>query len=81
MTLDETVTDQLSLSVKNAIQKYFATLEGTDPNNIYALMLTQVERPLLETIMQFANKNQCKAADWLGISRNTLRKLLLKYNL
>ena len=81
MQLDDTVTNQLSASVRIAIQKYFATLEGTDPSDIYALVLTQVERPLLESVMQFASNNQCKAADWLGISRNTLRKLLLKYNL
>lgn len=81
MQLDESLNNQLGACVRAAIQQYFATLEGTDPSNIYSLVLTEVERPLLETVMHFAKKNQSKAADWLGISRNTLRKLLSKYNL
>lgn len=71
----------LGTSVRNAIQQYFATLDGTDARNIYDLVISQIEKPLLETIMQLANNNQSKATKWLGISRNTLRKLLQKYNL
>jgi Fis family transcriptional regulator len=71
----------LGLSVSAAIQKYFANLEGTHPNNIYNLVLAEIEKPMLTTVMQHAGNNQCKAAEWLGISRNTLRKLLDKYNI
>jgi len=73
--------EQLSQIVRNAITKYFLNLDGTDANNIYSLVLQQVERPLLETVMKHANNNQSKAAQWLGLSRNTLRKLLDKYNI
>jgi len=72
---------QLSALIKNSITDYFANLDGTDPTNIYSLVLSQIEKPLLEAVMQHANNNQSKAAVWLGLSRNTLRKLLEKYNL
>lgn len=73
--------DPIQVSIKNAIAQYFSNLEGEPANNIYELVLTQVERPLLTSVMQHANNNQSKAALWLGISRNTLRKLLEKYKI
>ena len=73
--------DPIQTSIKKAIAQYFLHLDGADANNIYALVLSQVERPLLEVVMQHANNNQSKAAQWLGLSRNTLRKLLDKYNI
>lgn len=77
----ESNSEQLGQLVREAITKYFCNLDGTDANNIYALVIDQIERPLLETVMHHANKNQSKAAQWLGLSRNTLRKLLAKYNI
>lgn len=72
---------QLSEAVRQTLNQYFANLDGTDARNIYTLVLAQVETPLLETVMQQTQNNQSKAAQWLGISRNTLRKLLSKYNI
>jgi Fis family transcriptional regulator len=40
-----------------------------------------VEKPLLEVIMHHADNNQSKAAQWLGLNRNTLRKKLLEHKL
>lgn len=71
----------IQASIQQAISQYFINLEGAQANNIYDLVINQVERPLLATVMQHANNNQSKAAQWLGISRNTLRKLLEKHNL
>lgn len=73
--------DIIQTSIKQAIAQYFINLEGATPSNIYELLITQVEKPLLTAVMQQADNNQSKAANWLGISRNTLRKLLAKYNL
>jgi Fis family transcriptional regulator, factor for inversion stimulation protein len=44
-------------------------------------MILGVERPLLEVVMQHAEGNQSKAAEWLGINRNTLRRKLLDHKL
>ena len=71
----------LQSSVKRAILQYFEHLDGAEANNIYELVLAQVERPLLESVMTKAQNNQSKAARWLGLSRNTLRMLLEKYNI
>lgn len=68
-------------SVRTAIEQYFSKLDGGSAANIYDLVLCEVERPLLETVMQYAQGNQSKAAKWLGLSRNTLRKLLGKYDI
>ncbi len=71
----------IQLSIKQAIQQYFVNLEDAEATNMYSMVIEQVERSLLSNVMQHANNNQSKASKWLGISRNTLRKLLDKYQL
>ena len=65
----------LSDDVRWHLQQYFAA--ATPPleqGNLYAQVLEAIERPLIEQILQVTQGNQCKAALWLGINRNTLRK-------
>nr|MBP9831882.1 Fis family transcriptional regulator [Polaromonas sp.] len=38
-------------------------------------------KPLLEVVMQYADQNQSKAAECLGLNRNTLRKKLIEHQL
>jgi len=45
------------------------------------MVVNAVERPMLEVVMQRAEGNQSKAAEWLGINRNTLRRKLLEHKL
>ncbi len=45
------------------------------------MVLFQVEKPLLQRVMQECGGNQCKAADMLGLNRNTLRKKLVQHGL
>lgn len=73
--------DALKLSINHAITQYFINLEDEEASNIYELVINQVEKHLLTTVMQQAQNNQSKAARWLGLSRNTLRKLLEKYGM
>jgi Fis family transcriptional regulator len=40
-----------------------------------------VEKPMLDVVMRHAEGNQSKAAQWLGINRNTLRRKLLDHKL
>jgi len=56
-------------------------LDGEVPQNVYDMVLQCIEIPLLETVMQHAKGNQSKAAEILGLNRNTLRKKLAQYNL
>ena len=67
--------------VENALNVYFATLDGEQPSGLYDLVLAEVERPLLESVMRFVADNQCRAAAVLGVSRGTLRKKLLQHGL
>jgi len=48
---------------------------------MYDMMVRVIEKPLLEVVMQHAENNQSRAAQWLGLNRNTLRKKLLEHKL
>ncbi len=72
---------QLSHAVKHSIRRYLFELESTQPNNMYELVLRQVEQPLFEAILEHTKGNQSRAAEMLGLNRGTLRKKLRSYNL
>ncbi len=66
----------LAENVKAALDAYFADLNGETPNDLYRLVINEVEKPLLQTVMSHVNGNQSRAAKLLGINRSTLRKKL-----
>ncbi|HSN51792.1 MAG TPA: DNA-binding transcriptional regulator Fis [Woeseiaceae bacterium] len=66
---------------EDALQNYFATLNGDRPGDLYDLVLGEVERPLFKAVMDFTDGNQSEAAGILGINRGTLRKKLRTYSL
>ncbi|WP_026376201.1 DNA-binding transcriptional regulator Fis [Aestuariibacter salexigens] len=68
-------------SVKQAVNKYLKQLDNTDIDNLYELVLAEVEAPLLEEIMTFTRGNQTRAAIMMGINRGTLRKKLKQYGM
>src|SRR5690606_3751830 len=68
-------------SVEKALRNYFAHLEGADVTDVYNLVLTEVEAPLLETEMYYVKGNQTKASELLGLNRGTLRKKLKQYDM
>ena len=67
--------------VRDSLEAYFRDLRGVDPTAMYDMILKVVERPLFETVMKHAEGNQSRAAEWLGINRNTLRRKLLEHKL
>jgi Fis family transcriptional regulator len=67
--------------VRESLHDYFRDLDGTPPANMHDMLVRLVERPLLDVVMQKADQNQSRAAEWLGVNRNTLRKKLLEYQL
>ncbi|WP_137936159.1 DNA-binding transcriptional regulator Fis [Chitinivorax sp. B] len=73
--------EQISAAVKRAMEQYFHDLDGEAPSAIYDMVLACVEKPLLEVVLSHAQGNQTKAAELLGINRNTLRKKLKDYDL
>ena len=67
--------------VRESLQSYFRDLDGETPDGMYDMLVRVVERPLLEVVMQKADNNQSRAAEWLGLNRNTLRKKLALHKL
>ena len=65
--------------VRASLESYFKDLHGTEPGGMYDMMVRVVEKPLLEVVMQHADQNQSRAAEWLGLNRNTLRKKLVEH--
>lgn len=68
-------------SVRSDLQHYFNDLRGAEPAGLYDMVLRVIEKPLLEVVMQQAEGNQSRAAQWLGINRNTLRRKLQDHKL
>jgi Fis family transcriptional regulator len=68
-------------SVSKALHNYFAHLEGASATDLYNLVLSEVEAPLLEAVMNHVKGNQTRASDLLGLNRGTLRKKLKQYDL
>ena len=68
-------------SVRQALESYFSQLKGTSPNNLYEMVLGEVEVPLIEAVMEYTRGNQSRAAILLGLSRGTLRKKLKIYGM
>ncbi len=72
--LDE---NEVARFVRQAVDEYFKDLDGEDPScSVHEMVMNCVEKPLIETIMHYAGGNQTRAAELLGLNRNTLRKKL-----
>ena len=67
--------------VERHLHGYFSTLDGQPPTMLYELVIKEVERGLFKTVLIYCAGNHSKAAEWLGLSRNTLRKRLADYGL
>ena len=67
--------------VRDNLEAYFRDLRGTEPDGLYEMVIRVVEKPLLDVVMQHAGHNQSRAAEWLGMNRNTLRKKLVEHKL
>jgi len=66
--------NEIAECVRRALDKYFKDLDGEKPRSVYDMVIRNVERPLLEAVLDQAEGNQTIAAEMLGINRNTLRK-------
>jgi len=71
----------LGQHVRQAVEAYFAELDGQSTSHLYDLVLREVESPLIRTVLEHCGHNQTKTAQILGVSRSTLRKKMTQYGL
>ncbi len=69
-------TQPLRACVQASLERYFADLDGHPAEDVYEMVIGQVEQAMLESVMRHTRGNQTKASDMLGINRSTLRKKL-----
>jgi Fis family transcriptional regulator len=77
-TLDNITLRQ---AVKDTLRNYFTNIGSEQPVDFYSILLEEIERPLLEVLINHTHYNQVRMATILGISRGTLRKKLKQYGM
>ena len=68
-------------SVQQGVEEYLQMMGGEPVSDLYDMVMSEVEAPLLRSVLVFTNLNQSKSAEILGLNRGTLRKKLRKYHL
>ena len=74
-------TSGIQERVQESIEKYFDNLDGQSTNDLYDMVINEVEQPLLRAVLKHTRGNQTRASEILGINRGTLRKKLGIYGL
>ena len=74
-------SNEIGKTVEKSLDEYFRKLDGEQPHGIYDMVIANVERTLIASVMARTNGNQTQAADMLGMNRNTLRTKLTKYGI
>ncbi len=73
--------NEIGKVVEKSLDEYFRKLDGEPPHGIYDMVIGNVERSLIASVMERVGGNQTQAADMLGMNRNTLRTKLSKYGI
>ncbi len=71
----------LRYQVGISLRRYFKELDGSKASEVYQMVMSEVERPMLEEVMNFCNGNKSEACKILGINRGTLRKKLKQHKI
>jgi Fis family transcriptional regulator, factor for inversion stimulation protein len=74
--------NEIARYVRKAVNEYFKDLDGEEPScAMFNMVMNCVEKPLIETVLIHAEGNQTRAAELLGINRNTLRKKIQEHGI
>jgi Fis family transcriptional regulator len=77
---NRTKTD-FKVSIEACLKKYFDSLNGEKASDLYQMVVGETESALIGAVLEYTQHNQTKAADYLGITRGTLRKKIKLYGL
>ena len=67
--------------VSRAVRRYLSDLDNHAVDDLYDVVLREIEAPLFAEVLRHCEGNQTRAAATLGINRATLRKKLKQYRL
>lgn len=67
--------------VAQSVRRYLRDLDGSEADDVYEIVLREMEIPLFVEVLNHCEGNQSRAAAMLGIHRATLRKKLKDYGL
>ena len=81
MTAKSSETLSLSTLVSQRLEIFFESQLNSLPVNLYDVIIEQVEHPLIIQTLKVTQGNQIKAAEILGINRNTIRKKIKLFNI
>jgi len=73
--------NEIARCVRKTLEGYFRDLDGEKPSDIYNMVISCVEKPMLEMVLHRVGGNQTHAAELLGMNRNTLRKKIKLYGI
>lgn len=71
----------LERCVREQLERYLNDLGDAQPRDMLSMVVSCVERPVLQIALEQSGGNQSRAAEMLGITRATLRKKLQAHNL
>jgi Fis family transcriptional regulator len=71
----------LRQNVQSAIRRYLEDMGQSQPECLYRVLMAEVEPPLIEEVLRYTNGNQSQTAKILGMTRNTLRAKLNRYDI
>jgi len=71
----------LRQNVQEAIRQYLQDMGPSQPESLYRILMAQVEPPVIEEVLRFTQGNQSRTAKILGMTRNTLRTKLHRYDI
>ena len=74
--------NEVARHVRKTLKEYFKDLDGEEPcSGMYDMVISCIEKPLLEMVLEHAGGNQTYAAKMLGLNRNTLRKKMQQHGI
>ncbi len=72
---------QLRQLVRSTVEQFLNDMGDTPPDNLYDVLISEIEKPLIETVLAQTAGNQSKSAQILGITRATLRNRIQRYQI